>query len=807
MKFILHFIEYTVYAVLAVIGVGGIIVLGILYFLGTDLPDHNFLKRYRPDVASRVFLQDGSKLCEYATEKRYFVPINRVPIKLINAFVSVEDKHFFTHNGVDFYGIMRSVLRNIENYGKGLRPQGASTITQQVARIFLIKNNNVSYIRKLKEAILSFRIESALSKWQILELYLNQLYIGVGAYGVAAAAKIYFDKSLDELTIAECSYLASLAKGANNYHPVLHRKRALARRNWAINRQLEDGYITEKEAALAKKEDLQVVRPILDTTSGYFSEEIRKFLIQQFPGESLNKSGLIVRATLDPRFQKCAYDSLRRGIERIDRRYEWRGGIGSLKIDQAQNVLVRQLQKISTPKGMEAFTKALVLSKNQNFVNILTENGDIGHLDEKDVKWAKKIKVEDVILVDKSGPGRYRLKQLPIVQGALVVMEADSGRILAMQGGYAFEQSEFNRVTQAKRQIGSAFKPFVYLAGLQNGFAPNSIIDASPVEIDLGGALGVWKPRNYRGAVLDKITFRRAIERSINTATVRIAESVGIDKIARLAEDLGLFTNMPRYLSYVLGAGETTLLQLTTAYAMFANGGKRVHPIMIDYVQDRYGRTIFKTDGRVAEEHVNFYAKLPPYLSDNRVQVVDERAIYQLNSLLEGVVQRGSAASVSRFGFPIAGKTGTSNDSRDVWFVGYTPDIVIGVFVGFDDHNKSLGPWASGTETALPIFIDFMEHAKQYIIPKPFRVPRGIKLRKIDVETGGMVTDSTKNTVIEAFKEDENVQNNMLINESEKNLSSIISNITKNMKDGDITTEKEAAEQRPDGVKMIQGIY
>lgn len=806
MKFIFRFVKYLLCALLGVACCAVLAVFVASRFFGEDLPDHNSLKRYHPDVATRVFLQDGSKLCEYASERRYFIPINRVPKRLINAFVAVEDKHFFEHNGLDFMGIVRSVIKNIKNYGMGKRPQGASTITQQVARIFLLKDSKVSYIRKIKEAILSLRIESALSKWQILELYLNQLYIGMGAYGVAAGAKIYFDKSLDELSIAECAYLAALAKGANNYHPVLHKDRALIRRNWAIGQLLKCGYISVREANQAYKEDLQVVHPIPDETSGYFSEEVRKFLINKFPDESLNKSGLVVRATLDPRFQRCAYDALRKGLERIDRQYGWKGPITTIQIGNSQKKLVKQLQNINLPKGTDEYRRAVVLSKNKNLVNVLTDNGDIGRLDENDVRWAKNLRTEDVVFVVKNEKShKYRLKQIPRVQGAMIVMEADSGRILAMQGGYSFEYSEFNRATQAKRQVGSAFKPFVYLAGLENGFAPNSIIDASPVEIDLGGSLGIWKPRNYRGVVLDRITFRRAIERSVNTATVRISEIVGLDKIARLAEKFGLFTNMPQYLSYALGAGETTLLQLTTAYSMFANGGKRIVPIMIDYVQNRYGQTIFKADNRTTDKHVRCNAPLPPFLYDNREQIADDRSIYQLNSLLEGVVKRGSAMEASHFGLPLAGKTGTSNDSRDVWFIGYTPDIVVGVFVGFDDHNKSLGQNASGTATALPIFVDFMEHAKSYITPKPFKVPTGIKLRKIDVESGGPITPDTKSTVIEAFKDDETINESPLFEQDKGSIASVIADLKKSQSSKN-KEDKDSKTQLND-VKMVKGIY
>lgn len=747
---IFHFIACLLGSLVAIAGLGGVTAAAVLYFLSTDLPDHNSLKKYSPLLCSRVFLQDGSKLCEYSYEKRYFIPIDLIPEKLINAFIAVEDKNFYHHKGIDFYGIARSVVNNIKQIGSGKRPQGASTITQQIARIFLIKTNKVSYIRKIKEAILAYRIEQALTKRQILELYLNQIYMGMGTYGVATAAKTYFDKTLDELTIGECAYLAGLAKGANNYHPVKHREKALTRRNWAISRLLVNGYITQEQHDAALKEDL-VMAPQNPNIykAEYFSEEIRKHLMKKYSFESLNKEGIIVRATLNPNLQRCAYDALRSGLEKADRKFEWKGSLENIDTSGSHDEILKRLRAVKSPKGGEDFTKAVLLSKDGK---ILVEDDHSGKMDPSDLKWAKEIQIGDVISVEKS-KNTYKIKQLPSVQGAIIVINVHNGHVLAMQGGYSFAQSEFNRATQAKRQIGSSFKPFVYLAGLQNGFAPNTMLDASPVEIDLGEEYGVWKPKNYRGVILDKITMRQALERSVNTATIRIAKKVGMTKIAKIAEKLGIFDHMPRYFSYALGAGETTLLNLTTAYAMLANGGKQVFPTMIEYIADKNGNPIFKSDTREVVNDPN--PEYPPMLIDNRPQILEEQSVYQITSLLEGVMQRGSGASANFLNFPMAGKTGTSNDSRDTWFIGYTPDIAIGVFVGFDDHTKSLGKNASGSNTALPIFIEFMKHAKKYLTPKPFRIPKGIKLRKIDAKTGGAPCGDV--TITEAFKLDEDI--------------------------------------------------
>jgi penicillin-binding protein 1A len=757
-----------------------------------------------------VFLKDGKKLCEYSYEKRYFIPIDKIPKKLINAFVAVEDKHFYEHNGVDFIGIFRSILKNVENIGSGKRPHGASTITQQIARIFLIKNNEISYVRKIKEAMLAFRIESSLPKNKILELYLNQIYMGLGVYGVAAAAKAYFDKTVDELTIGECSYLASLAKGANNYHPVNNKKNAIARRNWAINRQLEDRYITEKEAEAACKEDIALIFSQEEVVNAdYFSEEVRKFLIEKFPIDSLNKEGLLIRGTLDLRLQKCACNAIKKGLEEVDRRFGWRGAITSIDVRNCDTKdIIGRINDIPTPKGGESFQKAVVASIQNSRIGIITEIGDAGEIVGADVKWiGNKIKIGDVIFIskisEKIGKENFSVKQIPLVQGAIIVIEVDSGRILAMHGGYSFSQSEFNRVTQAMRQSGSAFKPFVYLAGLENGFSPNTTIDSSSVEIDLGDSLGVWKPKNYKNVSIDKITFRRALERSVNTATVRIAQEIGMAKIAKIAELFGIFDEMPHYLSYALGAGDTTLLKLTTAYAMIANGGKHITPTMIDYVQDKRGNVLYRNDSRIIDNNLGFDSELPPKLNDNRKQIIDERSVYQMTSLLEGVVQRGSGYLARDPNFSIAGKTGTSNESRDTWFIGYTPDIAVGIFVGFDEQSKNLGKNANGTNTPLPIFVDFMQEAKKFLVPKPFKVPKGIKLRKIDLESGADSLVADQNTIIEAFKDDDSSENYIMETKKRKNILEL-------MDDNDghnagFTEEESDADVQK--IKPISGIY
>lgn len=797
MRAFIKFLKYLFYLLLAALILGLVTVFIVFHFFSNDLPDHSSLNKYFPDVSSRVFLLDGTKLCEFSNERRYFIPIEKIPKKLSNAFIAAEDQYFYDHIGIDIIGIGRSLIKNIENLGKKKRPQGASTITQQVARILLIKNNEISYVRKIKEAILALRMEETLSKKKILELYLNQIFLGMGTYGVAAAAKTYFNKTVDELTLGECSYLAALAKGANNYHPTKNRERAIERRNWVIYRQLEDGFITEKEAADAQHENLVMV-PQKRTISNadYFSEEVRKWLLNKFPIASLNKYGLIIRATLNPKIQQYAYVALRKGLKRIDRNFGWRGPLGKISVKEGNRYIAEKLKTIKKPKGAEEAKLAVIISKNTENIVILTEDSIKGRISAEDVKWIKhKASVGMVILVsDKDRDRTYDIFQLPKVQGAIVVIEANSGRILAMQGGYSFQQSEFNRATQAMRQSGSAFKPFVYLTALENGFSPNTVIDSKNVEIDLGERLGIWKPKNYGKEQVNNITFRNALERSINTATVRIAQETGMDKIVQVAEKFNIFDKMPPYLAYSLGAGETTLLRLSAAYAMLANGGKRVKPTMVDYILDKYGNVMYKSDNRSVNDEIGFDAEYPPKLEDMREQVVDERSAYQITSILEGSVLRKTEF---KHDYAVAGKTGTSNDSRDAWFIGYTPDIVVGVFIGFDDQTKNLGEKATGRTMAFPVFCDFMSNAKHLFKPKPFRVPKGIKLKIIDSESGGKPIKNKK-TIVEAFKEEDEFTNKIV---APKFPQQII----------DLVNEKDYSETEQDTdlqkIKPIIGIY
>lgn len=785
------------FVILSLLGIGIIISGALIYFLSLNLPNHKSLKKYTPDLASRVFLKDGSKLSEYAYERRYFIPIDKIPSKLINAFIVVEDKNFYSHPGVDFVGILRSVMVNISNIGSKKRPQGASTITQQIARIFLIKNNELSYIRKLKEALLAFRIESALTKKQIMELYLNQIYLGLGCYGVAAASKVYFNKTVNELSIAECSYLASLAKGASLFHPVNHKKRAIERRNWAIDRLYINGFISEEEALSAKAEDIVLSHQDKRTYAEYFSEEIRKALIETFPFDNLNKEGLIVRATLDAKLQEYAYKALKKGLQRVDRRFSWRGALSNIDIKRPKEELIENLKNFQSPKGGEDFLKASVVSilnKNGNVTAvILSEDGKYSKLSKEDMNWvAGKIHLGDIIFVEKvqtKEKDLYELRQIPEVEGAIIVIDVHTGKILAMQGGYSFYHSEFNRATQAKRQCGSAFKPFVYLTALENGFAPNTIINAGEVEIDLGETIGIWKPKNYGNSVIDKITLRRAMERSVNTATVRLAQEVGMHKIAKLAKNFGLFEKMPELFAYALGAGEVTLIDLTLAYAMFANGGKKIDPILVDYIQDKYGNILYTSDKRKVD---NSNEEYPPRLIEYRPQIINKQSIYQLTSILEGVCKRGSGYLANSLNYPVAGKTGTSNNSRDAWFIGYTPDIAVGVFVGFDDQARSLGEKAVGANIALPIFIDFMKDAKNLFLAKPFHMPKGIRLRRVDLDTGAAPNPNEKqNLILEAFKEED------------EEIKEVINNI--------ITPSTSVVDETPengkDEVKAIIGIY
>jgi penicillin-binding protein 1A len=769
---------FSAFFMLVVIGAAGVVYVFSHYSQG--LPEYAQLADYDPPTVTRVHAGDGRVLAEYAVERRVFVPESAIPRRVINAILAAEDKNFYKHPGVDFVAVARAALANVSNYLQGRRPIGASTITQQVAKNFLL-TNEVSYERKIKEAILAFRIEEALSKDRILELYLNQIYLGYRSYGVAAAALNYFNKSLDELTIAEAAYLAALPKAPNNYHPIRRREAAITRRNWVIGRLFEDGFISEAEAAAAKAEPL-VVRAreaIEEVQADYFAEEVRRELIGLYGEAGLYEGGLSVRTTLDPHLQEIAQRALREGLMSYDRRHGWRGPLAQIELPE-DATWSHLLPEHPRPLGVDDWALAVVLSVSDGKAEIGLEDESLGEVPFAELSWARPwledqevgpapkragdvLAPGDIILVeavtaDAEGEAypenSYGLRQVPEVDGGLIALDPHTGRVLAMSGGFSYARSEFNRVTQAKRQPGSAFKPFVYLAGLDSGFTPATLILDAPFVIDQGQGQGKWKPANYTKKFYGPTRMRVGIEKSRNLMTVRLAQTIGMEKVAEYGQRFNVVDYMPRVLSMALGAGETTLIRLTTAYAMLVNGGRRIKPTFIDRVQDRSGATIFRHDQRDcfgcwSDDWA--MGMVPPVLPDTREQIADPASVYQVVAMLQGVVQRGTGRRIAELGRPLAGKTGTTNNNTDTWFIGFTPDLAVGVFVGFDDP-KTLGPKDTGSNVAAPIFKSFMRDAlaDQPIIP--FRTPPEIRLVRINAETGQLARAGDRRVFLEAFK-------------------------------------------------------
>ena len=758
--------------VVAVVGLaagGGIVWL--LHSYSRGLPDYAQLADYRPPVVSRVHAGNGRLLAEFATEKRVFVPVSAMPRRVINAFISAEDKTFFEHPGIDLPGIAAALVRNLMQAGTDRRPVGASTITQQVTKNFLL-TDAVSYRRKIREILLAFRIERALSKQRILELYLNQIYLGLGSYGVAAAAINYFNKSLDELTVAEAAYLAGLPKAPNNYHPERHPKAARSRRDYVIGRMLADGHIGETEAALARSGPVRLTPPdaVLVAKAEHFVEEVRRELAARFGESELYGGGLSVRTTLDPKLQEAADRTLRGGLIAYDRRHGWRGPVARIDADRP---IADQLSRIDDAGMPAAWRLAVVDMVRETDAEIRLASGERGKIALDRLRWARKrlegqrlgpavqgvsdvLARGDVVCVEVLGEGDgagYVLRQVPDIDGALVALDPHTGRVLALAGGFSYRTSEFNRATQARRQPGSAFKPFVYLAALDHGFTPSSLILDAPFVIDQGPGMGKWKPSNFTGRFYGPSPMRIGVEKSRNLMTVRVAQRIGMDAVARYAERLGVVDRLPRILSMALGAGETTLLRLTTAYAMLVNGGRRIVPTFLDRIQDRNGKTVFRHDRRPCSgcTGVPWTGQAEPELPDTRERVADPGSAYQVVSMLEGAVQRGTGRRVRAVGKPLAGKTGTTNDSRDTWFIGFSPDLAVGVFVGFDSP-KTLGRRETGSSVAAPIFRDFMAAALEDRPATPFRIPPGIRLVRVDSATGLAARGPGKGVILEAFK-------------------------------------------------------
>ncbi|WP_377295458.1 penicillin-binding protein 1A [Rhizobium sp. SGZ-381] len=760
---------FLVVAAVAAVYLGGV---------SRDLPNYEVLASYEPPVATRVHAGNGALMSEYAREKRLFLPIQAIPDRVKAAFLSAEDKNFYNHPGVDFWGLARAVLNNVQNIGSGRRPEGASTITQQVAKNFLLSADQ-TIDRKVKEAILSFRIEQTYSKDKILELYLNEIFFGLNAYGIAGAALTYFDKSVTELTIAETAYLASLPKGPANYHPFRHEKAALERRNWVIDRMAENGYITVGDATDAKAQPLGVKLRRGGTSlfaSDYFSEEVRRQIIGKYGEKALYEGGLSVRTSLDPQMQIMARAALQHGLVEYDQRRGFHGPIATIAVTGDWGVELAKLQPL---RDVPEWQLAVVTAVSANGVDIglqpETVAGKVadervrGQIPADEMKWAYRdskgerktarspdgvLKAGDVVYVEpiEGKTGSFRLRQPPKVQGGMVVMDPHTGRVLAMVGGFSYAQSEFNRATQAMRQPGSSFKPFVYSAALDNGYTPASVILDAPIEMVSGGQ--VWRPENYGGDSAGPSTLRTGIEKSRNQMTVRLAQDMGMDLVAEYAERFGIYDKMLPVLAMSLGSGETTVLRMVSAYSVIANGGKQIKPTLVDRIQDRYGKTIFRHEERGCEgcNFSQWANQDEPTLVDNRERVLDPMTAYQITSMMEGVVTRGTAAGkIPVKDRDVAGKTGTTNDEKDAWFVGFTPDLVAGLYVGFDTPAP-LGRAGTGSGLAAPIFGDFLAQAAKVTAPSKFIVPAGMQLIPVNRKTGMFAYEGEPDSIIEAFK-------------------------------------------------------
>ena len=745
-------------------------VLSTLWYFSVGLPDYKKLSNYQPPVSSRVYSDDGKLIAEYAIEKRLFIPYDSIPKKIINSFLSAEDKNFFSHPGIDAKGILRALIKNLKNISQNKRLEGASTITQQVAKNFLL-TNEVSLNRKIKEAILAFRIERAYSKERILELYLNQIYLGQGTYGVASASLEYFDKSVKDLNYTESALLAALPKAPSKYDPYKYPDIAKFRRDLVLKNLESNNYITKKQFNNFKKSKITLKRrkiEILNEANSY-TEEVRRSIKEKYGFKKLYYEGLSIRTPLNTKFQIQAIKSLRKGIEAYDKRHGWRGPIVNKNKDLNWEKKIKNY-KIDPTLGWEI---AEVISLNENEINFKTQKGIKGNINSNQLKWAvpkkktiaDKFDIGDLIFIKKIN-GSWNLKQYPLVNGGIVVLDPYTGNIKALVGGFNIKSSEFNRVTQAKRQPGSAFKPIVYAAALENGYSPNSIILDAPFVESQGVGLKNWKPENYGKKFYGPTTLRKGIEYSRNLMTVRIAKSLGLDKILNLSQELEIYKDIPELLSVSLGAAETTLLNLTAAYASFINGGEKIDAKLISRIQNRRGKTIYKSGKQrcVGCDKFKKDEQSFPIIKHENKKIFSEETAYQMTSILEGTVERGTAKKLRDLKVPLAGKTGTTNNNYDAWFIGYTSNLVVGVYVGFDTP-KSLGKNETGSKAALPIFKDFIKNSLFKEDFREFEIPKSIYLTSLNYDTGLKSVMGKTNTIIEALKKKDinNIGNNKLI--------------------------------------------
>ena len=732
-----------------------IILLGILWNFSNNIPDYKFLKNYKPPVSSKVYSGNGDVVADFSKEKRIFVPFRSIPQNVINSFLSAEDKNFFSHPGVDAKGVLRAVINNIQNILTSKRLEGASTITQQVAKNFLL-TNEVSLNRKIKEAILAFRIERALSKERILELYLNQIYLGSGAYGVAAASLEYFDKSIKELNYEEAALLAALPKAPSKYNPYRNIELAKFRRDLVLKNLLDNNFITKKEFKDLKKKNIKLkkTKRVFLEDAQYYIEDVRKNIIEILSYEKVYNQGFNINTPINLELQKIATQSLRDGLIKYDKRKGWRGPI--LNKNYSKN-WHENLEKYDL-EGSINWNIAIVKKISKFSAEIETKDKTKGVIEYGDVSWTKKefdqlLKEGDVIYVEKIKDNKFSLKQIPKINGGIVVMDPYTGRVVALSGGFSFKNSEFNRASQALRQPGSAFKPFVYALALENDYTPSSLVLDAPLVLDQGSDLKMWKPENYGKKFYGPSTLRVGLEKSRNLMTVRIAQSLGVEKVAGFSKDLGIYENPEKLLSISLGSAETTLLKLTSAYSAFVNGGKLVSPIIIDRVQDSEGTTILNNENRTCLncDQISFTGKFYPKIKNNYKQIFSAQTAYQITSLLEGVVKRGTGKKLRGLNLNIAGKTGTTNKNTDAWFIGFTSNLVIGVYVGMD-NPQPLGKYETGSKTALPIFKNFIEKGIKKSDARPFKVADGITMMVVDPLTGQKAKFSSKDTILEAYK-------------------------------------------------------
>ena len=737
----------------------------VLWIYSNDIPDYKFLNNYKPPVSSKVYSGEGELVADFSKEKRVFVPFSVIPKNVINAFLSAEDKNFFLHPGVDAKGVLRAVINNISNIVSSKRLEGASTITQQVAKNFLL-SNEVSINRKIKEAILAFRIERALSKERILELYLNQIYLGSGAYGVAAASLEYFDKSIRDLNYSEAALLAALPKAPSRYNPYRDIKLAKFRRNLVLKNLFDNNYLTSEWYEKLKTQEIVLSKnkKIYLEDAQYFIEDVRKNVIEKFTYDKVYKQGLNINTPINLEFQKFATTSLRNGLISYDQRKGWRGPLANKIYNNNWN---KDLEKFDLEKTID-WSLAIVKKINKFSAEIETKDKIEGVIEYKDISWTKKdfkdlLHPGDIIYVKKIKHKKFSLQQLPKINGGIVVMDPYTGRILALSGGFSFKKSEFNRASQAYRQPGSAFKPFVYALALENNYTPTSLVLDAPLVLDQGDDLKMWKPENYGKKFYGLSTLRTGLEKSRNLMTVRIAQNLGIEKIINFSKDLKIYENPEELLSISLGSAETTLLNLTSAYSAFVNGGKLIEPILIDRVQDSEGNTIYNNNMRqcIDCDKISYLSNDFPKIKNNNKQIFSSATAYQMTSILEGVVQRGTAKKLKELKLNIAGKTGTTNKNTDTWFIGFTSNLLVGVYVG-SDNPTPLGKYETGSKTALPIFKDFIKQSVKKSDARPFKAAGDTIMMVVDPKTGLKAKFTSKNTIIEVFKK-ENVVNGKIL--------------------------------------------